>query len=60
MQDLSKSMGVTALSMHSVDSTSGTPTIQTIIDFLGFEGTMHTLAGNSQISNSAHAIEGKG
>ncbi|MDT7043820.1 hypothetical protein [Candidatus Nitronereus thalassa] len=60
MQDLSKAMGITAMLMHSADSTSGTPTIQTIIDFIGFKGAGRTLAGNSDIPRPAHAMEGKG
>ena len=46
MQDLSKTMGVTGLSMARADTDDGMATILATIDLIGYEGPVHTQASH--------------
>ncbi len=60
MQFLTKTMGVMALSMHRADTGEGIPTIQAIVDLMGYDGNGQTLADNSHMSVIAERMDSKG
>lgn len=59
VQYLSKTMGVVALSMHRASAVDGRPTIQGVMDLMGYEGTSQELAVHSQRFGNAPWNESK-
>ncbi|MFB3070567.1 MAG: type 4a pilus biogenesis protein PilO [Nitrospirales bacterium] len=60
MQYLSKTMGVTALTMHGDDTDDGIPMVRAIIDLMGYSRNVQTLADNNHMSVIDERITNKG
>ena len=60
MQYLSKTMGVTSLTMHCDDTDDGIPMVRAIIDLMGYSRNVQTLADNNHMSVIDERITNKG